>query len=575
MVRVFKGRFPTLGDLTAYHPIGEPGWIAKVGEIPHAFVGGVWVEDGGDGTEIVTGGLSVADKSEIAKVATLEAAFTKDGGELTPGETIAQGATRTYTIGEVVFSLENRQNGSRTVASPVDVAELNFWKVIGQYPAVSFAFPANTLIPKGYRLKRPDGALLLNDSTRVTPASLDITKWTIENPGNQEIDAWIKNAGDDHAAGEKLFKADDRRIDVAGVGVRITYRGADIESCSAMSIGEIANWEYVSQSGIPSAYPASALAPKGFLYQRDSQLLELKANTKLGANYDASQWVPRVETVRQVLTGQVFDLLEASKDGQPKVGICSGGNLSNGPSNAAQNVHGQWYYAGTLTDGRLVLSVVRANFTSIIGNWERVRSSGTWGEWTKINPSDIWVDTNDGGTCFTGSQYNWLDGHDVSIAYLNRADPIVIRPKTTWDKIGAIVDSGGAAVETLPTTGSDAIYLYFNLAKNRWEIRNPTGVETFQYFADAPLRGFDHRAMLMAGADAMTLPTGDRQAIITVSWIDGATPPIITAPGTERITGTKWDGTTFDDTSITLSAKGRTVTLIGLAAGGHLLTIGG
>ncbi|MGL5060517.1 MAG: hypothetical protein ACRC62_11110, partial [Microcoleus sp.] len=74
-------------------------------------------------SSVIGGSLSDADKAEIAKVAGLETALKKDGGELVAGETISQGASRTYTIGDVVFDLENRVAGTRTVASPIDATE--------------------------------------------------------------------------------------------------------------------------------------------------------------------------------------------------------------------------------------------------------------------------------------------------------------------------------------------------------------------------------------------------------------------------------------------------------------------
>lgn len=103
---------------------------------------------------------------------------------------------------------------------------------------------------------------------------------------------WIVNAGADHQAGETLFTADDRRISVAATHVRITYRGANVANCPALSVAELAQWEYVGQSDIPSAYPGAVLAPKGFRYGRSEtgQMLELKDNQMLPDEFDLSQW---------------------------------------------------------------------------------------------------------------------------------------------------------------------------------------------------------------------------------------------------------------------------------------------
>jgi hypothetical protein len=137
-----------------------------------------WLESGGTG-----GSLSDADKAAIAKIATLETQlsevvtnFSEDGQELTPGETVEQGDTRTYTVAGAVFTMTNRLKTKRKVDDPIGVTELNRWLIESIIAPVIRSFPANTLIPKGFSIVHTDGSKLINRTTRVTGAAIDLTQ---------------------------------------------------------------------------------------------------------------------------------------------------------------------------------------------------------------------------------------------------------------------------------------------------------------------------------------------------------------------------------------------------------------
>lgn len=538
--KVYKGRFPTLGDLKSYHPVGEPGWFAKVGWVDHFFVNGDWIES--DGTVVGSGGtLSDADKAEIAKIAALDTAIKKDGGELVAGESIAQGANRTYTIGDVIFDLENRVAGTRTVANPIDATELDKWMILGQFPPTSFNFPPTSLIPKGYRLKRADGSILVNKATRVTPAVLDITKWSIENPGTGVIDEWIKNAGDDHAAGEKLFKADDRRIEVAGVGVRMTYRGADIDSCPAMSLAEIANWEYVSQAITPTVYPASALAPKGFRYRRNesSQLLQLKANTLLPATYDAAQWEAVSGANIRVLNGTNFDILTALSIVETEGVFDRVPQLTNGPNNAAQNVSGYWRVIGDSKNGLIMLTISDGtNIDKLAGDWDlRVSTDAqnvtTIGSWRKLLPSGNYKNSANNLAIFTPDKIYWNLAHNLTVSFVGDG-PISLLPIGDWsERTGNITATGAATVfGQFPLSGSDEIELHYDPATLRFNIREASSsnraptVHNFGLTANVALKGATHH-MAQVHVEA-----GKDYTIAAADWADGQWFRLVQTAGT-------------------------------------------
>ncbi|MGL5062847.1 MAG: hypothetical protein ACRC62_22965, partial [Microcoleus sp.] len=414
--------------------------------------------------------------------------------------------------------------------SPIDATELDKWTVLAQFPPTSFTFPPSSLIPKGYRLKRSDGSILINKTTRVTPTTLDITKWSIEDPGTGVIDTWIKNAGDDHAEGEKLFKADDRRMSVNGVGVRITYRGADIESCPALSVAELANWAYVGQEYTPIAYPGAVLAPKGFRYRRNetSQLLQLKANTLLPATYDASQWEAVSGANIRVLNGVNFDILTALSIVETEGVFNNVPQLANGPNNAAQYVSGYWRVVGDNNNGLIMLTISDGtNVDKLGGDWvlrvstdaQNVRTVGTW---RKITPGGAYKASANNLTVLTPDKIYWNLAHNLIVSFTGDG-PITLFPIGDWsERTGTVTGLGGTTISgNFPLSGSDEIELHYEAAGLRFVIREASSsnraptAHNFGLTANVALKGLTHH---MA---EVHVEGGKDYTIAAADWQDG------------------------------------------------------
>jgi hypothetical protein len=123
-------------------------------------------------------------------------------------------------------------------------------------------------------------------------ATIDLKNWTVDVKATTKIDDWIANEGNAHSAGQRLLTGDSRRMVTGTTAVQINYRGDNIDSCPALSVSELANWEYVGQNAVPTTYPGAGLAIKGLQYRLSNtgQLFQVKANVTLAATFDATQW---------------------------------------------------------------------------------------------------------------------------------------------------------------------------------------------------------------------------------------------------------------------------------------------
>jgi hypothetical protein len=524
-----------------------------------------WLESGGTG-----GSLSDADKASIAKIATLETqlsevvtSFSEDGQELTAGETVEQGDTRTYTVAGAVFTVTNRLKTKRKVDDPIGVTELNRWIIESIIAPVIRSFPANTLIPKGFSIIHTDGSKLINRATRVTGAEIDLTQWDTEVNSLSTLNDWIANAGDDYAVGDKLLKADDRRIMVGTTPVRITYRGAD-KVAVAMTVAELANWEIIPNSPAIS-YPGAVLAPKGFIYSRSEtgELLQLKDSRELPATFDRTQWetVGQGKTVREVIGGSVdaLTLLDAPENAF----FLNGVTVNNGPGNAAQNVSGWLYTAGDGKNGVVTLTVIGGdNVGAIGGTWSRRVTTPAPTVPVPNPPTDngTWVRTPlagaptasiNNGTVFTGSSIIWDLTHTIKPAF-TLDGTIVLTPKTDWStRTGSLSIQSGVLVGSLPAYGTDPIELIYSPSPISWTIvakplllRAGKTVHNFGKATPTALKGLEHNLA------EIHVEGGGDYTIAAADWFDGQSITFVQTAGgqtTEKLTVSGFAGAYLRD----------------------------
>jgi hypothetical protein len=495
---------------------------------------------GGSGGGTAT--LSQADKDTIAKISTLEtqltdvaAGFVDDGKELTAGEDVKAGFTRIYTVGDVVFALENRIKDKRKVANPIDVAELNKWLVKSQYPVTSNVFPANSLIPKGYNLSHTDGSILINKMTRVTGESIDFAQWDVEVKSLAKLETWIASEGNVHTAGQQLLTGDSRRIVLGGVSVQINYRGDNTDSCPALSIGELLYWEYVGQNLIPTTYPGAGLAIKGYQYRHtNGQLLQVKDNANLSATFDVSQWdvVAEGKVVREVNGGTInaLTLLDAPENAF----FLNGVTVQNGPGNAAQNVTGWLYTTGDGKNGVIVLTVTAGNNVGTIGGtWSRrlttpaptvpvPNPTTTIGDWTRTPLNVAPTASTNNGDVFTGSTVAWDLSHNIK-ANFTMAGPITLTPQADWStRTGQLTIPTGTLTGTFPTYGTDPVELVYSPSPIGWTIKTKPislragkSIHNFGVAGVTVLKGIEHNL------GEVHIENGGNYSIAAADWFDG------------------------------------------------------
>jgi hypothetical protein len=453
-----------------------------------------WIESGGTG-----GSLSDADKAAIAKIATIETQlsevvtnFSEEGQELTAGENVEQGDTRTYTVGGATFTLENRLKTKRKVNDPIDVTELNRWLVKSQFVATATAFPANALIPKGFNLKHTDGSILINKSTRVTGAEIDLTQWDTEVNSFNVLNDWIVNANDDYAVGDKLLRGDDRRITVGTTPVRITYRGAD-KTAATLTAAELANWEIIPNSPA-TAYPGAVLAPKGFVYYRSEtgQLLQLTTDRTLPAAFDAGQWASVSSTlVKYVGAGETFNVLSLPTIAEKFVFFQSA-NIQNGVGNATYNATGFARYPGDGKNGPILMTILTSSNPAItVGEWQNTLTTTTvnsvdtqtWSGWTEYKLERPWGVSSANGEVYTGTRVVWDLTHNIIPFRIDSGKPITLKPKTTWAdyRAGSLRDTGGAVLAfngTFPASGTGEVLVTWRNATPEWTVAAVTPIDT-------------------------------------------------------------------------------------------------
>lgn len=483
-----------------------------------------------------TATLSQADRDAIAKVGTLETQltdaetrFSDDGKELTAGENVKQGDTRTYTLGDAVFTLENRVKTARKVANPIDVAEVNKWLIKSQFPPLSYIYPASVVVPKAYRLQHTDGSVLTAKDTFASGATIDLSKWNVEISSVSRLNDWIADAGDDYAEGDKLLKADDRRIPVGSVGARITYRGAD-KTAVKLDAAELGDWEI--PNAIAMAYPGAVLAPRGFLYQRseNGKLLRLRDNRLLPATFDASQWDTLASDAR-LLSGEVFNILSFPTIPE-KILIFNNCNLQNGPANSTQGVSGWGFWFGDARNGRMFLRILTSDNPSLtIGEWTTTLSTtilngndlATWTDWVEPPLARPYDNTANNGSVFTGGRYTWNLAHNIRPARISGfGDPVRLKPLTTWADYRPGSIQGITFTGTPPTSGTTEITIaQFN--PGGWILTkqaNPIGgsgitVHNFGVAGTTALKGSLHQS------GEVHVEGGGNYSIAAADWDDG------------------------------------------------------
>ena len=278
--------------------------------------------------------------------------------------------------------------------------------------------------------------------------------------------AWIKAANGPYKVGVKVFNADNRRIEVAGVAVQITYTGVDDYTLPALTAAELAKWEYVGQESTPIVYPAGAIAPIGFKYRRTEtgQVFELLDNVLLPANFDASQW--RLESGQSLLEVKVgpYNIFAAASIVESS-GTFNRIDISNGPNNAAQNVTGTWNRVGNTTVGAIILDLVDGtNIATIGGTWINRYTTATsppnvgtksFDGWSKVATTGAYIPSAPDKQFFSPDKVLWDLSHNIVLNFTGDG-PITLRPTTDWsNRTGGLTVTGGNPLRgSLPLSGS-------------------------------------------------------------------------------------------------------------------------
>jgi hypothetical protein len=557
MARIRKGHWGTLGDLESYHPVGDEGWVASVAGVDYVFTGGRWVDaiDAGGGNAT----LSQDDRDAIASVTALTAQIESEGAELTAGESVGMGDQRNYTVGDVSFTLTNR-GAKRTVANPITVAEINKWTIGAQSPVLSYTYPANLITPKGYRLQQADGSGLVAKATFTAGATIDLTKWTVDVKATTTIDDWIANEGNAHSAGQRLLTGDARRMVTGTTAVQITYRGDNIDSCPALSVAELTNWEYVGQNAIPTTYPGAGLAIKGLQYRLSTtgQLFQVKANVTLAATFDVTQWdiVGEGKTVREVVGGSVDAL--ALLDAPENLFVLSGCTVDNGPGNAAQNVSGSLTTVGDGKNGIITLTITAGDSVSAIGGtWLRRVTTPTGtnpvtdiGSWARTPLNAVPVASTNNATVCTGTSVLWDLSHNITTAF-TMDGPLTLIPKTDWSTRTGTITFSGTSSGSLPPYGTDPVSITYSPTGVRWPIprirqnlKAGVTVHNFGVAAVTVLKGVDHNL------GEAHIEGGGNYSIAASDWFDGMSIRFTHTAGrntTERLVVTGFAGAYLRD----------------------------
>jgi hypothetical protein len=497
---------------------------------------------GGGGVGGGTATLTTEQTAAIGKVATIETELENEGAELAAGSSVPKGSTRTYTVGDVVFTLQSKQ-ADRTAANPIDAAELNKWTVVSQFPALSTTFPVSKLIPKGYRLLHTDGSILNLIATGTTGATITLADWKVEVQSLNTLNDWVKESNNDYATGQKVITGDTRVFEVTGILVTITYRGTGTLTApyttKAISATELANWKYLGQASTPTVYPGAVLAPKGFQYQRaeTGQLLELKTTAVLPATFAAGDWEQISKPLIRVLNGETFDLLAFNTSLEKNITFYNA-NLQNGPANSAQGANGQAYYSGDAKNGQTILTILSTssatNDSLVVGVWRNILKTTTvnavevsnWDGWKEFTLARPFAPSSNNMTAFTGSKVLWNLTHNINPFYLAQA-PLSLKPLTTWAdyRVGSLRSATGALVfeGTIPTAGTEEITLTWRNAAIEWVVGKTSTatipkaitIHNFGVATATALKGALH-----SGGEAH-LEGGGNYSIAAADWEDG------------------------------------------------------
>jgi hypothetical protein len=388
----------------------------------------------------------------------------------------------------------------------------------------------------------------------------------------ETLDAWIKNENDTYAGGDNLLTGDSRVFDVAGTIVTITYRGAN-GVAPALSATALGDWRYMGQSIIPAIYPGATLCCAGFQYRRSEtgELLQLKDTRVLPSQFDRTQW----ELISaSIIRHGAVDLAQVHTFPE-RLGVFASVNLTNGPNSAAVNCSGTWSYGGDAVAGVLTLNVQSSDQNLVNGIWTLRRSTtkinnidtASWGSWAKFS-ADAWVPSTNNSQVFSGAAVTLADAHNIEIFRIG-ADPIKLRPATTWDKrTGSITVAGGNLVGVMPEFGTDEVTLTWTRSgeDQRASFANQSVLVLTHFAADGVIR--DRMKAVIenpTGTTALTLTmtTAAKGKNAQVVWTgsDTAKVPKLKCAANQNFSGA-WITTPDPELLIPASERGKILTLL-------------
>jgi hypothetical protein len=153
--------------------------------------------------------------------------------------------------------------------------------------------------------------------------------------------------------------------------------------------------------------------------------------------------------------------------------------LANGPNGIATGATGLVTITGSMTEG-LLMAFIEVGPASALGFWSKRVSNSVWGEWIPYSV-DAWQDVMTGPfQASPGYRIRVADGVAVKLATAASQVIIGIRiiPKTTWDKVPAIITTeSGWTVQAHPTAGSAEVVYVPDFAAKVWEMKGGSGAQ--------------------------------------------------------------------------------------------------
>jgi hypothetical protein len=150
-----------------------------------------------------------------------------------------------------------RNSTARTTSATFDATEVGFWTVVGQN--IQGAFAATTVVPAGFTIASGT-RILKRNANGTTGATIvaDIASWTMQQ--RTSVPVW--------AASSLIMPDELSRQTIMGVEVTLRNSNATARSTNAtFDAAEAANQTLVSQETPATAFSASAVVPRGFLFR--------------------------------------------------------------------------------------------------------------------------------------------------------------------------------------------------------------------------------------------------------------------------------------------------------------------